>query len=178
MDAITSHDRPAPSERKELGHERWVSIRPIERRDASALSDFYAHLSLESRRRRFLSCGSRLDRAFVDRLAAAPGIVAVLRERGPDDGAIVAHASVQPDGEGGAELAFAVADRFQGLGIGRRLVGLALRQAQAMGSRRATATLLAENAPMRHLLIDAGTPVVTDRIDAGVEEIVLGLTAV
>ena len=119
MDATTSHERPIFPMRVNIGPDQWVSIRPIERADASALSDFYERLSPESRRRRFLSCciGSL---SLMTRLAAAPGFVGILREAGPLDGAIVAHASIQPDAPGSAEVAFAVADEVQGHGLGRR----------------------------------------------------------
>jgi len=71
--------------------------------------------------------------------------------------------------------AFAVADELQGHGIGRQLVALALEDARRRRLRLVTATLLAENTPMRNLLRGAGPTVLADRIDAGVEEIVLGL---
>jgi GNAT superfamily N-acetyltransferase len=172
MDAISSHEQPMIPMRVNIGPEQWVSIRPIERADASALSDFYARLSPESRRRRFLSCGiAPLSR--VPRLAAAPGFVGILREAGPLDGAIVAHASIQPDAPASAEVAFAVADEVQGHGLGRRLMAMVLEGARALHLDRVTATMLPDNAPMRRLLVGAGHPIMADRIDAGVEEIVL-----
>ncbi len=174
MDASTSHDRSIPPAWLRVDRERWVSIRPIERADASALSDFYSRLSPDSRQRRFLSCGDAPP-ACVARLANEPGFVAVLRDDGPVDGSVVAHASVQPDGRGGAEVAFAVADELQGHGLGRRLVGRALRLARELGSCRASATMLAGNVPMRHLLTAAGQPVRADHLEAGTEEIVLDL---
>jgi acetyltransferase len=177
MDAITSHGRSTFPVRRSLGLDRWVSIRPIERSDASALSDFYARLSRESRRRRFLSCADRVDPLLVRQLLEVPGLVGILREPGPHDGAIVAHASIHPAGPDAVEVAFAVADDLQGRGIGRALVAAALGQARGAGATTATATLVADNLPMRHLLLDAGAPVVADRIDTGVEEIVLDLSA-
>ena len=172
MDATTSHERPVFPMRVNIGPEQWVSIRPIEREDASALSDFYARLSPDSRRRRFLSCGVA-TLAFVPRIATAPGFVGILRETGPLDGAIVAHASLQPDGPSSAEASFTVGDEVQGHGVGRRLVGLILERAAALRLERVTATMLADNAAMRHLLVDAGLPILGDHIEAGVEEIVL-----
>ena len=176
MEAITPHAASIVPTRVVIDRNRWVSIRPIERSDASALSDFYECLSVESRHRRFLSCGVVPSTEMTARLADAPGFVGILREAGALDGAVVAHASLQPDGQpGSAEVAFAVADELQGHGIGQRLVALVLGQARRLRIRRVNATLLAENTPMRHLLRGAGAPVLTDRIDAGVEEIVLAL---
>ncbi len=172
MNAVSSQDRPILPIRVGIDHERWVSIRPIERADASALSDFYARLSPESRRRRFL-CVGIAPLALVQGLAAAPGFVGILRERGPLDGGIVAHASILPDGHGSCEVAFAVADEVQGHGLGKRLVAMVLERARSLHMARVTASTLTGNAPMRHLLVAAGYPILADRIDAGVEEIVL-----
>lgn len=171
MDARISHSRPVSRRRERIDRDRWVSIRPIERADAAGLSDFYARLSPESMRRRFLSCAQRSCDDLARRFAAGDGFVAVLAERGPNDGAIVAHASLHPDEDGGAEIAFAVADELQGRGIGRALVAAVVGHARRAGIHRLTATMLAENASMRRLLRDAGCRVTADAIDAGVEEI-------
>lgn len=163
--------------RKEVGPARWVSIRPVEASDAHALADFYAsRLSGESRRRRFLGTGAVAGDVLA-RFTDEPGggLVAVLGEHGPNDGAIVAHASVQADGPGRAEVAFAVADDLQGRGIGRMLVETAIELARHRDFREVGATLLAENSPMRRLLRNAGCEIVADEIDAGVEEIRLRL---
>jgi acetyltransferase len=151
-----------------------VAIRPVRRSDATGLVDFYARLTAESRRRRFLT-GSIPDPEFIASLAGDPGLVAIFDESATRHGAIVAHASVQPDGHHGAEIAFAVADEFQGHGVGRRLVSRALHLARELGADRASATLLAGNIPMRHLLRAAGQPVKGDCIEAGTEEIDLDL---
>lgn len=176
MNASASHARSTP-ERHQIDRTRWVSIRPIERSDAPGLSDFYARLSTESRRLRFLNCGTRpiddLARAFAQR--DRDGFVGILGEPGPRDGAVVAHASVQADGHGGAEIAFAVADELQGRGIGRELMNAVVQHARVHGLRRLSAMLFAENAAMRQLLRGAGCPVVADRIDMGVEEITLAV---
>ncbi len=151
-----------------------IAIRPVRRSDAIGLVDFYARLTAESRRRRFLS-GSMPDPGFIARLAGDPGIVAVLEGSATREGAIVAHASVQPDGHHGAEIAFAVADAFQGHGVGRRLMSRALHLARELGADRASATLMPGNLPMRHLLTAAGQPVRGDCLEAGTEEIDLDL---
>ena len=86
---------------------------------------------------------------------------------------MVAHASVQPDRQGRAELALAVSDELQARGIGRTLMAMAVEQARLGGVPRITATLFADNTPMRRLLRGAGLAVVADEIEAGVEEIEL-----
>ncbi len=155
-----------------LGPARRVSIRPIDEFDRLGLSAFYAALSVESRRRRFL--GSRLvPQAESDDMALGEGIVGVLREDGRDDGAIVAHAQMCPDGPESMEVAFAVRDDLQGSGIGGSLVATAIDLARRRGWRRLTAFLYVDNVAMRRLLVRAGCPVERDRIDCGIEEIVL-----
>ena len=178
MHAMTTQPLTAiPRRRERIGGQQGISIRPIERADESGLSDFYAALSPESRRRRFLgSCGAlpaSLAPGLIDRGDA--GLVAILAEPGPADGLIVGHASLQPDGEGGAEIAFAVADGFQGRGIGAGLVAGVLSQARSLGLGQVTAVLLADNVRMRRLLRGAGSPILADRPDAGVEEITLAV---
>lgn len=170
---------PAPTRlprRERIDAARSVSIRPIDPSDAPGLADFYARLSPESRRRRFLG-PAVVDDALIARFTDEPdgGLVAVLSEPGPRDGEIVGHASVQADGADRAELAFAVADELQGRGLGRILVEMAAELARRRGFREATASLLADNAPMRRLLHGAGAEIVTADIDGGVEEIRLRL---
>ena len=173
---MMSTTRTIVRRRVPIGDGRWVSIRPIEPSDAPGLTDFYARLSPESRRRRFLGTPPPLDGALLQRFTnVGQGFVGILSERGPHDGAVVAHASVQAIGDGAAEVAFTVADELQGRGIGRQLVGMALELARERGATTATATLLAGNVPMRRLVQSAGRPIVADVLDAGVEEMTLSL---
>ena len=176
MDAISSQGRSIPAQRERIDGNRWVSIRPIEGSDAHGLTDFYARLSPESKRRRFLGYGDldgALARAFTER--EGQGFVAILDEPGPNDGQVVAHASVQRDGLGGAEIAFAVADELQGHGIGSALVESVVQHARQLGLRRLSATMFADNTPMRRLLRGAGCEIVLDQSDAGTEEIALAI---
>ena len=176
MDAISSQSRSIATLRDGIDRNRWVSIRPIEGSDAAGLSDFYARLLPESKRRHFLGYGEldgALARSFTER--EGQGFVAVLNEPGPNDGQLVAHASLQPDGLGGAEIAFAVADQLQGHGIGSALMGSVVEHARQLGLRRLSATMFADNTPMRRLLRGAGCEIVLDQSDAGTEEIALAV---
>lgn len=170
---------PIPRTRVRIDRGRWATIRPIERSDAPALFDFYLALSPESLRRRFLGAGrpvdARLLASFVER--ADGGLIATLVERGPRDGDVVGHATVLADGRGGAEIAFAVADHVQGAGIGRALMTDAVALARQRGLREVSASLFADNLPMRRLLNGTGCEVRSDTIEAGVEEISLDLGA-
>ena len=177
MDTISSQVRSIPPRRERIDRNGWVAIRPIEGSDAVSLSDFYARLSPESKRRRFLSYAKPSDgalaRAFTER--EGQGFVGILDAPGPNDGEVVAHASLQPDGLGGAEIAFAVADELQGHGIGTALMETVVQRARQLGLRRLSATLFADNTPMRRLLRGAGCEIALDQIDAGTEEIALAI---
>ena len=177
MDTISSQVRSIPPRRERIDRNRWVSIRPIEASDAAGLSDFYARLSPESKRRRFLSYAKPSDgalaRAFTER--EGQGFVGILDAPGPNDGQVAAHASLQPDGLGCAEIAFAVADELQGHGIGSALTEAVVQHAGQLGLRRLSATMFADNTPMRRLLRGAGCEIALDQIDAGTEDIALAI---
>jgi RimJ/RimL family protein N-acetyltransferase len=177
MVSITSQGRSVPPQRGRIDRNGWVAIRPIEASDAVSLCDFYARLLPESRYRRFLSYGKPSDaalaRAFTER--EGQGFVGILDEPGLNDGQVVAHASLQPDGLGGAEIAFAVADELQGHGIGSALMETVVQHARQLGLRRLSATLFADNTPMRRLLRGAGCEIASERIGAGTEEIALAI---
>lgn len=175
MDVTTTHARADRRTSVRLDPAAWVSIRPIDACDGSALSDFYAALSDESSRRRFLST-SRPSQDVIARLARADGLVAVLRRAGADDGAIVGHALLAGEGNGVAEAAFAVRDDLQHRGIGGALVSATIARARRLGFDRLRAITEPANRSMRRLVIDAGCTVESDRLDAGVEELVLRLS--
>jgi len=174
MDTITARSprhRPQSMRRPAL---RRVSIRPIEPSDADDLSDLYCSLSPESRRSRFLGLVSdEAIRAMARRLSDAPGLVAVVVERGPRDGALVGHIALLPTAPGRAELAIVVSDALQGRGIGTRLVRAATDEARRSGLRRLVASTFTDNTRMRRLLVHAGWPMERDVIDGCVEEIEL-----
>jgi GNAT superfamily N-acetyltransferase len=177
LDAITPHAESILPTRVVIDRNRWVSIRPIERTDAAGLSDFYDGLSPESLRCRFLGGSSLRGRELARGLGGAngDGLVAILHEVGPNDGAIIGHATLQSDGCGGAEIAFAVADRFQGLGIGTAMFEAVVRHARETGIHRLTASLFTDNGRMRRLIRRGGHRTISDQIDAGVEEISLAV---
>jgi GNAT superfamily N-acetyltransferase len=158
-----------------------VRIRRIAPADHDALRAFYAGLSGESRRTRFLGStsgiGDRQSTYFCcPDHAHREGFVAVLGPAaGP--GRIVGHVCVEPDGHSGAEIAVAVADELRGRGLGRRLVVAALAWARAEGMRTLTATMLASNPPIQRLLTSLGLPTVAVGRGAGVIEIRIELGA-
>jgi acetyltransferase len=176
MNAGTSELARSTPERRERA-DREISIRPIDAADGPGLAAFYAGLTPRSTRQRFL--GSREpDPKRIAEFPATPGVVAILAERGPRDGEIVAHASIHPDRRGAAEAAFAVADELQGQGVGSRLMAATVAHARSLGIHRLDTLLYADNARMRRLLLHSGRALVTDDMDAGIEEMSLDLDRV
>src|SRR5215211_4716863 len=141
--------------------------------DADALVDFFAGLSDESRHLRFHG-GRRIDRSLVDHLFT-----------GTDDrGALVATAADEGGGEQvvalaeyarlrdarAAEVAFAVADERQGLGVGTRLLEQLAARASRVGVERFVADVMAGNKAMLGVFADAGFEV-TRELDGGEVEV-------
>ena len=159
-----------------------IRIRRIFWDDRTGLQAFYADLSDESRRTRFLGstngipCNQSTYFCTPDH-AHREGFVAVM---GPIHGpnTIVGHVCVEPDGSAGAEVAVAVADDQQGRGIGRRLVEEAVAWGRRDGFRTLTATMLADNPAIQRLLTGLGLPSVAVPIGAGIVEVRIELGAV
>jgi RimJ/RimL family protein N-acetyltransferase len=145
-------------------HPASVSIRPIRPEDAPALERFYERLSDESRTRRFLAPSHGLSHTGSRTFCAADhahreGFVAELATSDPSTSEIVGHVCLEPDGDGSAEVAVAVADRLQGMGIGRRLVLAGVDWAAQAGIKRLSATAFSSNVRIIRLLKDLGLPV-------------------
>ena len=155
-----------------------VSIRQIEARDVDGLAAFYAGLSDESRRTRFFCSSRGITAGQARRFAtvdhrSADGFVAVVRAAGPDDGRIVGHLCLEPNGDGTDEVGVAVADAFQGQRVGTRLMRAAVASARRRGVASLTASLLCGNVGMRRLLAGAGLPLVERGHDGAVAAFVL-----
>jgi acetyltransferase len=152
-----------------------IRIRPITGGDREGLEAFYAGLSAESRRTRFLGPTSGIA-AGQSRYFCTPdhahreGFVAVTGPGGRPD-RIVGHICVEPDDAGTAEVALAVADEMQGRGIGRRLVDAAVLWARGEGFHALTATMLSANPAIQRLLTSLGLPCVAVPIGSGVIEV-------
>lgn len=181
MSTVATPERSDPGRKVTVERHRWVTIRPIEASDADGLFAFYAALSPDARQSRFLGAG-RIDEQAAQRFAdvdhlTRDGLVAVLREAGLNDGAIVGHACLEPDSSGVEEIAFAVADGLRGLGIGTALMAGAVGSARRRRVRRLTATMFATNVPMRRLALQAGSPVHMQPAGRGVTQVDLDVAA-
>lgn len=140
-----------------------VWIRPIRPSDGAALEGFYANLSAESRWARFFGWMSGLSAAQSASFCSPDhhhreGFVAEIPAVGRSLPRLVGHLCLEPDGAAKAEVAIAVGDAYQGLGIGRRLMTAGLEWARREGVETLTATMLEGNLGIRRLLAVMGLP--------------------
>jgi acetate---CoA ligase (ADP-forming) len=134
-----------------------VRIRPIRAEDREAVLRFLQGLSAESRWLRFFAGFSNLERVaeqavdvdYHDRY----GLVATSGDR------VVGHAvSLRTDTDR-AEVAFAVADAFQGRGLGTILLGHLAEAVAEQGVRVFEAEVLPENHRMIDVFRESGFPI-------------------
>lgn len=88
---------------------------------------------------------------------------------------IVGHVCLEPDGGDAAEVAIAVADEYQRLGIGRRLMAAGAAWARSEHIARLTATMFASNAPIHRLLVGLGLPTRVRYAGGGIAEITIAV---
>jgi GNAT superfamily N-acetyltransferase len=146
---------PAVTARARDGTE--VRLRPLGRGERDLVAGFFAGLSEDSRRRRFLQPMPRLSEAMLRHLVDVDGRrhAAVVAEVGGECAGIARWIAL-PDEPGAAEVAVTVTDRFQGRGIGRLLLDALGPSAARAGVT--TLVYLADptNRPVLHLLRSLG----------------------
>jgi GNAT superfamily N-acetyltransferase len=131
-----------------------VTVRPLANGDTTMVESLLDRLSPVSRQRRYHAAKPRLT----------PGELALLARVDPDSHVLVAHVDGDELPAGMArlvrdasdrtagELAFEVADRYQGHGLGKLLVELLLADARAAGVQRVEAWVQTSNRPALGLL--------------------------
>ena len=154
-----------------------IRIRPVAPDDLVALRAFYEELSPDSRYRRLMSLGL-LGEGDAKRFCGADhehreGFLAIVDEAGADDGRIVGHLCVEPITPDEVEMAVAVADRYQGRGIGRALTQAALAWGRRHNVARLRASMLADNTGIIRLLESLRRPITFSAPVAGVVEAVV-----
>ncbi len=157
------------------------TIRHVRPSDLPAVLDFYENLSAETRYARFLGftrgVGEELARSFcTPDHSHGEGFVAMLRDpmrAGPPR--IVGHLCLQPCGDHQLELAVAVADAYQGRGIGRQLFVSAIEWAQTHDMQRIFASAFADNARVLSLLSSAPYAAHVSPADGGVVDVTIPL---
>ncbi|MEU7000732.1 GNAT family N-acetyltransferase [Nonomuraea sp. NPDC046570] len=146
---------PTGGERRvTLARGEEVVVRPLTSIYREAVRDLHDRCSPETRRFRYFTAMPSLPPRVFDRLCD--------RGRGRSlvaghDGQVVALASLMftPD-PGIAEMAFLVEDGWQGLGLGKELARMLVREARDLGYAEVRASLLSDNARMRRLLLSLG----------------------
>ena len=132
-----------------------LSYRAIGPADRRALADLFERLSDRSRRLRFMGPKASLSERDLTYFTEVDhrrheAIVAV--EPGGRLAGVARYASVPGQDERVANVAFAVADGWQGSGVGTELGRRVVEHARGSGIERLRGTTLATNAPARRLL--------------------------
>jgi RimJ/RimL family protein N-acetyltransferase len=134
-----------------------VRIRPIRSDDGERLQASHARLSPESRYRRFLAAKPQLTPADARYLVDLDGcdhfaLVATLDD---EEGSIVAVTRFIriPGAPDVAEFAIVVGDAYQGQGLATEMTAQLARAAARRGITRFRAAILADNLPVRKLLV-------------------------
>lgn len=151
-----------------------VQVRPVHPSEAGYVVDsVFGALSEESRRLRFHVPMPRLPTSFRDQLARIDGCghVAVAAWV---DGVPVGVGRVVRIAGNDAEMAVAVADVWQGRGLGRSILGELIDRAVGLGYQRLIADVLVENSAMMALLCDFFPDAQTTR-SRGVAHIIASL---
>jgi acetate---CoA ligase (ADP-forming) len=148
-------------------------IRPTSAKDADALAEFFSGLSPVSHYQRFFSAGDP-PADLVARLSDSSDpskTLTLVVERATG---IIATASYIAIGPESAEVAFAVADAFQGRGLATALLSRLAAAATARGFRRFEATTLEGNARMLEVFRDSGFAI-RSKPEGGCVEVTLSL---
>jgi acetyltransferase len=137
-------------------------IWPLLPTDAETLRELFGRLSPESRRRRFLGPLGELDDTMIQQLVGTVDgmrhialLLLALPPDGPELTAGVARLIQYPADPATADIAFAVADDWQGRGVGAALV-TALMQRRPAAVRRLRTAVEADNRASLALLARAG----------------------
>jgi acetate---CoA ligase (ADP-forming) len=136
-----------------------LTVRPVRASDGNELSRFFSDLSLESRVFRFFAAVANAD-SSIGRMVDVDyttryGLIAVAGAK-PQ---IVGHAMYVAIGSRRAEMALAVADAYQGRGLGTILLGQLAEAAAAAGYDLFEAVVRPENHRMLQMLRESGFPV-------------------
>ena len=138
-----------------------VHVRPIRPDDEPRLLDLLTSLSPDTRTLRFFSAGVNLaERARLDCQVDYVQTFGMVATTGPG-ARIVGHASYARTHEERAEVAFTIADDYQGRGLGTLLLGQLAEVAAANGIRRFDAVVMPVNYRMLGVFRDSGFPIET-----------------
>jgi RimJ/RimL family protein N-acetyltransferase len=161
-----------------LRNGRRVDIRATRPDDEAALTATVAGLSAASLRRRFFSVKrnfSEQEKAFFLNVDFVNHVALVAELKDDERNAIVGGARYIVTAPATAEIAFAVADEFQGQGLGTLLMRHLLTLARNAGLKTFVAEVLPENAPMLNVFAKSGLELQTRR-EAGVVHVTMRIS--
>ena len=150
-----------------------LRLRPPTEADVHGVMAFFADLSVRSRFLRFHGftvAGDRFVRSFVEPDWAERGSLIGVMGDAADERVVGVGNYVRLRDPQSAEAAFAVADEFQGKGIGTRLLEQLAQRAAAHGIGAFIAEVLPENNTMLSVFANAGF-VPTRTLEGGVIEV-------
>src|ERR1043165_8864828 len=136
---------------RKLGH---ITVRPLRDGDTETIAALFERLGAESRARRLHGAKPRLSEAELRPLAEVDAGRHSLTPYPPGEPLPAGVAQLVRD-EGSrtcAEIAFAVADRYQGRSVGKTLVELLAADARAAGVTHLRATIQGSNTAARTLV--------------------------
>lgn len=161
QDAVKTNNLTADPDNQEVQIRPGVRVRfrPVTPADKDKLAAGFERLSAESRYRRFFAPKNGLSPAELRFFTEPDGVdhigigaVAIDARGREGEGVGIGHLLRLPEEREVAELALAVADPWQGQGLGRMLLARLIAAAGERGIRRIRAHFLAENERMRHLI--------------------------
>lgn len=150
-----------------------LTIRSLRNGDTTTVAALFERLGSRSRERRFCGAKPRLSDAELDRLARVDGTHHVLVGFVDGEPAPIGIARLVRDGDA-AEIAFEVADDYQGRGLGTILARELAADARAAGITTLIATVCGEN-PGAVSLLTRLAETLHVRWQGGEREIVIGL---
>ncbi len=141
------------AERLGLLDGRKARLRVVEAADATGLAAFYSALSIETSQFRFFSAW-RPSTQDTERLVMPDDCTFAIVAESDEYGLrrIVGDARWTGAHDGAAEMAIAVADDYQGTGLGKAMFRRLAAEATMQGIHTFTATVLGRNERMRRLL--------------------------
>jgi acyl-CoA synthetase (NDP forming)/RimJ/RimL family protein N-acetyltransferase len=150
---------PPPRDRLVLRDGSVAALRPAVAADYDAVARFYRDLSDESRRRRFMAAGALPDaviRSLCETSHPARAMTLLALRHFNDGDHVIAACSFAAIDRTTAEVAFAVADRFQGRGIATAMLERLAEIAADQGFHWFQASTLSDNAEMMAVFRDSG----------------------
>lgn len=158
-----------------------VTLRPIRPEDREIEDRFVRELSEDSRYFRFLAALKELTPRQLDRFTNPDfprelALIATVVESGSETEIGVARYAASGS-DGAAEFAIVVADRWQGLGIGRALLQHLFDAAAKSGYRRIEGIVLKSNSGMLDLCREVGFRIMPFEDDASLVRVGLEIGA-